>query len=300
VTDGRLPSTYNFLRPAKLAREHLRTLNMLYETFAHRLAVLLTYNLRVVCRVTPTAVLHSSTEEHVASVDLPTVVVPLTIEPLPGIALLELARDAAMVVVEHLLGGNGDGQQPQRPLSEIEMPLMRDLLTEMLGELREAFVPVEDLKPALGAIEYDPQLVQWGGPADPVVVATFELVVGDSVSMLTLCLPLPGLLPVLQRYHDNAALTASARAARQAARELLSTRLEDVPVELQVRFDSVNMQPTELLRLRPGDVVPLSHPTDRPLELAADGLVFGHAVAAKRGNRLAAHIVSTVREETQA
>src|SRR3954453_15540312 len=79
VTDGRLPSTYNFLRPAKLAREHLRTLNMLYETFAHRLAVLLTYNLRVVCRVTPTAVLHSSTEEHVASVDLPTVVVPLTI-----------------------------------------------------------------------------------------------------------------------------------------------------------------------------------------------------------------------------
>jgi flagellar motor switch protein FliM len=301
VTDGRLPSSYDFLRPAKLPREHLRTLNMVFETFAHRLAVLLTYNLRVVCRVTPFSVRHSSTEEHVAVLNEPTVIAPLTLEPLPGTALLELSREAAMVCVDHLLGGSGGLPQPQRALSEIETPLIRDLLTDILAELRDSFAGVEDIYPSFGALEYDPQLVQFGGgPADTMLVASFELTIGEVSSIVSLCLPLQGLLPSLQRYHDQSAVSASERAARQAAHKLLSNRLQEVPIDLSVRFDAIRMQSTALLGLRPGDVVPLGHLVDRPLEITADGQTFGHAMATKRGSRLACHIVDIVQEENQA
>lgn len=298
VTDGRIPLSYDFLRPVKLPREHLRTLNLVAETFAHRLAVLLTYNLRVVCRVTPYPVQHSSIEEHVAWISEPTVIAPLTLEPLPGTALLEIARSTAMVCVDHMLGGRGGAEQPQRPLSEIETPLFRDLITEILAELRDSFAGIEDIYPTFGPLEYDPQLVQFGGgPADTMLVASFELAVGEVVSVLSLCLPLQGLLPSLQRYHDQAAVSNSERAARQAAHDLLSSRLQEVPIEVNVRFDSVLMQPAALLGLRPGDVVPLGHPVERPLEITADDQVFGHAVATKRGKRLACQIVNIVQEE---
>ncbi|HEU5474224.1 MAG TPA: flagellar motor switch protein FliM [Actinophytocola sp.] len=301
VTDGRIPLAYDFLRPVKLAREHLRTLNVVSETFAHRLAVLLTYNLRVVCRVTPYAVQHSSIEEHVAWISEPTVIAPLSLEPLPGTALLEISRNTAMVCVDHLLGGRGGDDQPQRPLSEIETPLFRDLITEILAELRDSFAGIEDIYPSFGALEYDPQLVQFGGgPTDSMLVASFELAVGEVTSVLSLCLPLQGLMPALQRYHDQAAVSASERAARQAAHELLSDRLQEVPIEVNVRFDSVKMQSTQLLGLHPGDVVPLGHPVDRPLEITADGQIFGHAVATKRGKRLACQIVNIVQEEHRA
>ncbi|MGH3494946.1 MAG: hypothetical protein ACRDQ1_17155, partial [Sciscionella sp.] len=43
---------YDFRRPSKLSREHIRMLQMAYETFARRMTTLLTSGLRQVCPVT--------------------------------------------------------------------------------------------------------------------------------------------------------------------------------------------------------------------------------------------------------
>ena len=62
----------------------------------------------------------------------------VTIDPLPGTVLLEISSAAAMTAIDHMLGGPG-GAQPERPLTEVEMPLLRGLLERMLGELRYGF-----------------------------------------------------------------------------------------------------------------------------------------------------------------
>ena len=49
VTRG--PVAYDFRRPAKLSREHVRSLQVAHETFARRLTTLLTSGLRQVCHV---------------------------------------------------------------------------------------------------------------------------------------------------------------------------------------------------------------------------------------------------------
>ncbi|WP_018685595.1 flagellar motor switch protein FliM [Actinokineospora enzanensis] len=299
VTDGRPLSSYDFLRPAKLPREHLRTLQLAYETFAHRVAILLTSNMRVVCRVAVATVDQVSTDEYLARETEPVVVAPLRLDPLPGIAMLELPQATALTCIDHILGGPGGAQTP-RQLTDLEIPLIRDLLGDMLAELKVGLAEFVRVDPILGTLEYNPQLVQVGGPADVLVTTGFELTVGESASSFTLTVPLQSVLPSLQAHSQHAETTAGERAAQQAARDLLTEGLREVPIEIAVRFAPARLRSNELFDLRPGDLLSLGHPVERPLDITTASRVFGHAVATKHGARLACQVVSANKEEFQA
>lgn len=291
VTDARPLKPYDFLSPSKLPREHLRTIQMIGETFAHRLAVLLTSRLRLVCRVEPTSVDQVSVADHVEGLTDQVVIAPLSMEPLAGTGTIEIALATAMTCLDHMLGGGG-GTQPERPLSEIETLLLRELLIEVLAEMRGAFEEVVRIEPVLGPLEYNPQLVEFGGPSEALLVATYDLTVGESTSVLSVVMSLQSLLPALQRFHEQTAMGAGVRAARQAARDLLTKRLHEVPVDVTVVFAPIRLRSDQLLDLRPGDVVPLDHAVDTPLAITTAGEVFGRAVATKRGHRLACQVVA--------
>lgn len=292
VTDARPAAAYDFLRPSKLAREHVRTLQQAMDTFAHRFAILLTSRLRVVCRLEPAGLEQVSVGEHIAALTDTTVIAQIGMDPLVGTATVEMPVTAAMTCLDHLLGGSG-GAQPERQLSDIETPLVRDLLTEALPELRAGFEDIVALDLTLGTLEYNPQLVQFGGNTEALVVATFDMTVGEAASAIAVTMPLQTLLPALQRHQEQAAMGAGERAARQAARDLLTNRLREVPVDVTVVFAPVRLSSDQLLDLRPGDVVPLDHPVDVPLDITTAGEVFGRAVATKRGHRLACQVVAT-------
>jgi flagellar motor switch protein FliM len=60
------------------------------------------------------------------------------------------------------------------------------------------------------------------------------------------------------------------------------------------------MHPRDLVGLRPGDVVPLEHPTSVPLAVTTADITFAHAVPGAQGTRLACLVVqSPVAEETR-
>ncbi|PPK66490.1 flagellar motor switch protein FliM [Actinokineospora auranticolor] len=299
VTDQRHLSSYDFLRPAKLPREHLRTLQLAYDTFSHRLAILLTSQMRVVCRVSVSTVDQLSTDEYLARETTPVVVAPLRLDPLPGTSLLELSQKMSLTFIDHMLGGAG-GSQLERPLTDLETPLVRDLLGDVLTELKIGLAEFVKVDPILGSLEYNPQLMQVGGPTDVLVSATFDLTVGEAQSEFTLTVPLQSLLPSLQHYHQRSEVSAGERAAQQAARDLLTQGLREVPVEIAVRFAPARLRSDDLFDLRPGDLLSLGHPVDRPLDITTAGRVFGQAVATKSGARLACQVVAANKEEFQA
>jgi flagellar motor switch protein FliM len=63
-----------------------------------------------------------------------------------------------------------------------------------------------------------------------------------------------------------------------------------------VRFRSTQLGPDALSVLKPGDVVRLNHPGSAPLDVTVEDTVFAHATAGAQGQRLAALIVGTRKE----
>ncbi|WP_430780638.1 flagellar motor switch protein FliM [Actinoplanes sp. G11-F43] len=291
---GTGPTAYDFRRPIKLSREHVRTLQIAFETYARSCGTLLTTRLRAVSNVSLISIEQLNYDEYAGGLANPTIIAVVTLDPLPGTVLLEIAQSAVMTAIDHMLGGPG-GTQPERPLTEVEMPLLRGLVERMLGELRYGFESMVDLAPKLKEIEYNVQFLRAHAPGDAVVVASFETKIGAEECISTLCLPFNTILPVLSRT-ETVVLTAAERQERDTALRNLTEGLSAAPIDVAVRFQPIRMRTDDIVDLRPGDVVPLGHPTSRPLEVTVNETVFAHAVPGNQGARLACLVVPSPHE----
>jgi flagellar motor switch protein FliM len=283
------PTAYDFRRPVKLSRDHVRTLQTAFETYARSCGTLLTTRLRVVSSVTLAAIEQLNYEEYVSTLTNPTVIAVVSLDPLDGTALMEMSTATVMTAIDHMLGGPG-GPQPERPLTEVEMPLLRGLLERMLGELRYGFETLVDMKPKLKEIEYNAQFLRAHAPRDACVVATFDLKVGAEDCLASICMPFNMILPVLSR-SDAVVLSDKERATKNLALRNLTAGLFSAPIDVAVRFQPIRMRTDDIVDLRPGDVVPLAHATSRPLEVTVNDTVFAHAVPGNQGARLACLVV---------
>jgi flagellar motor switch protein FliM len=284
------PRTYDFRRPTKLSREHVRILQIAQEGFARQATTILTSMLRTGARMELLGIEQFSYDDYIATLPTPIFITTFTMEPLPGKGMLAYPLDAAMAIVDHMLGGSGAGDQPDRPMTAMETTITGHLLDRLLGELANAFAHLAPLQPAVDGVEYNPQLAQAATGSETVMVATYEMRIGAREPKATLMLPFSSFATAL----TNAAspqLSESAVAKRQRATEALKERLSHVPVDVSVRFAPLEVPSADLLTLAVGDVLLLRHPRDSPLEVTTNDVTFASAIASNHRRRLAAEIV---------
>jgi flagellar motor switch protein FliM len=284
------PRTYDFRRPTKLSREHVRILQIAQEGFARQATTILTSALRTGARMELAGIEQFSYDDYIATLPTPVFVATFTLEPLPGKGMIAYPLDTAMAMVDHMLGGSGTGEQPNRPLTGMEATITGSLLERLLSEVATAFAPITTLQPVLDGLEYNPQLAQVASGSETVMVATYRMRIGAREPEATLVLPFSAFAAAL----NNAAspqLSDSALRKRERAAEALTDRLSQVPVDVSVRFAPLEVPSVDLLSLAVGDVLLLRHPRDAPLEVTTNDLTFAHAIASNHRRRLAAEIV---------
>ncbi len=293
---GTEPVPYDFRRPIQLSREHSRILQLGFDGFARQATTVFTSSLRTVCQVAISSIDQRSYAEYVDSLDAATYLTMFAADPMPGLGVLEIPLTATMSCVDHMLGGPGNAEQPQRPLTEIESGVIGGLTERLLSEMRYSLAGIVPLEPVVTGIEYSPQFAQVAGAADVMVVASFDLRVDERPYRMTICLPFSGLLPHLASAAAPAPASDRERAKRARAAELLQAQFSEVPLEVAVRFRSTQLRPDALSALVPGDVIRLTHPASAPLDVCVDSETFAHATAGAQGQRLAAQIVGTRKE----
>lgn len=285
------PRPYDFRRPSKLNRGHVRKLHIAYETFGRQFTTILTSTVRVFSLVELVAVTQMAYADYVDTLPSPSFMVLASIEPLPGTAILQIPHETAMLCVDRLLGGPGAEEQPSRALTDIETDLLRSIAQRVIHELRYAFEGLVQLNPEVAGVEANPQFAQAAAPSDVVVVASFEMHVGNQEGAATLAMPFTGLYPVLEAAANTKRNDRRDIALRSAA--ALQARLRDIPVEVAVQFSKVALTPTQILGLSVGDVLPLGQSTNHPLQVTSDGVTFAHAVPGNAGKHVACMIVES-------
>jgi flagellar motor switch protein FliM len=286
------PRTYDFRRPTKLSREHVRVLQIAQEAFARQATTILTTFLRAGARLELVGIEQFSYDDYLVTLPNPVFISTFTLEPLAGKGLLAYPLDMAMATVDHMLGGSGAAEQPNRPMTAMETAITNHLLSRLLDEFAASFATITEIQPALNGFEYNPQLAQAASGSDTVMVATYEMSIGNREGEATLVLPFSSFAQAL----NNAAspqLSETALAKRKRAAEALAARLNLVPVDVSVRFAPLTVSSADLLSLAVGDVLLLRHPPDAPLEVTTNDVTFAYAIASNHRRRLAASIIPT-------
>jgi flagellar motor switch protein FliM len=290
------PTPYDFRRPIQLSREHSRMLQLTLDGFCRQATTVFTSSLRTVCMVSLTSIEQRTYAEYIDSLDSSTYLTVFSAEPLFSQGVLELPLVAIMTCVDHMLGGPGRPDQPQRPLTEIEASVAGGMIERLLGEMRYSMAAIVSFDPVVRGVEYSPQFAQVAGASDVMVAASLELKINERSFRMTMCMPFSGLLPHLVRAAAPSPVSERERAQRERSAAELHAQFERVPIDVAVRLRPTSLGPGDLAALAPGDVIRLNHPSAAPLEVVADGISFAHATAGTSGVRLAALIVGTPKE----
>src|SRR5215203_1589240 len=164
------PRTYDFRRPTKLSREHVRVLQIAQEAFARQATTVLTTLLRTGARMELLTIEQQSYDDYVATLPNPYFLTTFTLEPLAGRGLLAYPLDIAMATVDHMLGGSGAADQPDRPMTAMETTITGQLLARLLEEFAAAFAHIAEIQPVRDGLEYNPALAQAAAGSDTVMV----------------------------------------------------------------------------------------------------------------------------------
>jgi flagellar motor switch protein FliM len=276
---------YDFRRPTTLAREHSRVLELAFDTFARQWGTQLTAKVRVLSQVTCDQVQMLTYDEYASSLPATTAMVLCSLEGVSAKAVIQFPSSAALTWVSHMLGAAKPASSPERTFTPIEQALVRRLMDDALDDLRYSFGTMLADPISVGGFQYNSQFAQAAQKSDLMIVASFEIRVGERVAPGTVAIPADVLLSQLGE--SNPTIDAA------DARDLLGAQLASVPVGVSLTFAPAAVLPSVVLGLAVGDLLPLPHPQHRPLEISVDGQPVGRAAVGAAGSRLAGIVVST-------
>jgi flagellar motor switch protein FliM len=289
--DGRV-ARHDFRRTKTLDRFHVHTVGMVLESFARLASTPLSTVLRQPCSLQLVSLDQVTWAEVSQTLDNTLHFVTFTLPPVPGSNLLALPIAEALAVVDLRLAGSGEGDYPDRILTEIEQELLSPVVTSVLDELKRAVARLQPTEPQIEHHESHVQFVTIAAPGDTTLLARFDLSIGNRpASQLTMCLPLP---TVRQLVEGSAAAGGELEDHANTGANEARRRLHDVPLDLILQFPSFGSTPEALLDLAVGDELHLGLSTDRPLEVRAEGQLVALATIGRSGVRKACCITEEV------
>ena len=243
--------TYDFKRPDKFSKEQIRTMAIMHETFARLTTTTLSSRLRSLSHVHVAAVDQLTYEEFIRSVPNPSALAIINMDPLRGLAVLEIDPSITFAIVDRLFGGQGSSAVMDRELSEIEQTLIKRMIEPFLGNLRESWSLIVDLQPRFGQIETNPQFAQIVPPTEMVVLVTLETKIGEVEGMMNFCMPFVTIEPIVPK------LSAMYyyRMVRQSRRESAQSFQNTLKASAEVYLSCESLSLKEIGELKKGSLV---------------------------------------------
>ena len=250
---------WDFRRPDKFSKEQIRTVSFMHETFARLTTTSLAAQLRSMVHVHVASVDQLTYEEFLRSIPSPTALAVINMDPLTGSAILEIDPAITFTVIDRLFGGPGEGTKINRELSEIERAVMESIIVRILGNMREAWSQVIDLRPRLGQIETNPQFVQIVPPTEMVVLVTLETKVEEVEGMMNFCIPYLTIEPIISKLSAQYWYSSVRRGATTENLNVLRERLAGIDVPLVAEVGGLTLAMKDVMALQPGNVIRLSN-----------------------------------------
>ncbi|MCG8453743.1 MAG: flagellar motor switch protein FliM [Spirochaetales bacterium] len=250
---------WDFRRPDKFSKEQIRTVSFMHETFARLTTTSLAAQLRSMVHVHVASVDQLTYEEFLRSIPSPTALAVINMDPLTGSAILEIDPAITFTIIDRLFGGPGEGAKINRELSEIERAVMESIIVRILGNMREAWSQVIDLRPRLGQIDTNPQFVQIVPPTEMVVLVTLETKVGEVEGMMNFCIPYLTIEPIISKLSAQYWYSSVRHGATTENLNVLRERLAGIDVPLVAEVGNLNLAMKDVMALQPGNVIRLSN-----------------------------------------
>lgn len=289
---------YDFARPSKFSKEHLRTLEIIIEHYGR----LLSTNLPIYLRENITVEVVNSEAvtymEFTNALSNPVILGIVDFAPLQGNIIVEMASKLGFAIVDRMLGGQGLPLEKTRDFTEIELLIIERVMTSCVELLREPWENVVEISPRLDRIETNSQFAQIISPSEMIAIVTLNIKLGPNAEgMMNICLPFLTLEPVMDKLNTKFWYSNMQEKTGEDYTEDIEDLLKraDVPITAVLGNSTINV--SDFASLQVGDIIRLDKKVNDELDIYVGDIKKFEALPGTVGKDYAVRLTSILREE---
>ena len=288
---------YDFKRPSKFSKEHLRTLEIIFEHYGRLLYTNLPAYLRKTVSVevvNSEAVVYSEFSNALSN---PVLLGIVDATPLNGKIFIELGTNICYDIIDSMLGGSGVSMEKKREFSEIEIIIIERILSICVDLLREPWQNVVNIAPRLERIETNPQFAQLISPQEMISIITLSIKIGDVEGLMNVLLPFATLEDVMDKLNTKywfSTMKEKDENTYEEAIESLISRAE-IPIRAVLGHSSITVN--DFVNLQKGDIIKLDAEVGKELDVYVANIKKFKALPGSSNENFAVRVTSIIREE---
>lgn len=296
-SDEKQIKNYDFARPAKFSKEHLRTLEIIFEHYGRLLSTNLPVYLRKAIQVEVMNSEAVSYSEFSNALSNPVLLGIINFAPLKGNIILEMASNLGYAMVDRMLGGEGEPLEKTREFSEIELLIIERILTVCVNLLHEPWENVVDIHPRLERIETNSQFAQIISPSEMIAIVTINIKIGDVEGLMNVCLPYLTLEDIMDKLNTKYWYSTMQDKDEQQYVDAIETLISKAPIPMKAVLGNSTISVSDFSGLQVGDIIRLDTKVNQELDVFVGNIKKFTALPGSSGDKYAVRITSVIREE---
>ena len=288
---------YDFSRPTKFSKEHLRTLEIIFEHYSRLISTNLPVYLRKNVQVTVASSETVTFNEFTNALSNPVILGIIDFASLNGNIILDLATNLGYAMLDRMLGGSGVPLEKNRDFSEIELTIIQKILVMFTQLLREPWKNVVDISPVLSRLETNPQFAQVIAPNDMIAIVTLNMKIGDVEGFMNVCLPFFTLEEIMDKLNTKYWFSTMQENRSENYEEYIESLIRKVDIPIRAVLGRSTISVNDFVGLQVGDCIRLETKVDEDMDIYVGNIRKFTALPGTEKESYAVRITSVVREE---
>lgn len=288
---------YDFRRPTKFSKEHLRTLEIIFEHYSRLISTNLPVYLRKNVQVSVASSETVTFNEFTNALSNPVILGIINFAPLNGQIIVDLATNLGYAMLDRMLGGSGVPLEKSRDFSEIELTIIQKILIMFTQLLREPWKNVIDVNPVLQRLETNPQFAQVIAPNDMIAIVTLNMKIGDVEGFMNICLPFFTLEDVMDKLNTKYWFSTMQENHDENYEEYIETLIRKVDIPIRAVLGKTMVSVSDFMGLQVGDCIRLDSRVDEDMNIYVGNIKKFTALPGTEKDSYAVRITSVIKEE---
>lgn len=288
---------YDFSRPTKFSKEHLRTLEIIFEHYGRLISTNLPMYLRKNVQVAVSSSETVTFSEFSNALSNPVILGIINFTPLNGNIIIDLATNLGYAMIDRMLGGNGVPLDKSRDFSEIEMNILEKVMVTFAQLLREPWKNVVDVSPVLSRMETNSQFAQVIAPNDMVAIVTLNIKIGDVEGLMNVCLPFFTLEDIMDKLNTKFWFSTMQENHDENYENYIEALIRKVDIPIRAVLGKSSIFVSDFMNLQVGDCIRLDRKVDNDMDVYVGNIKKFTALPGANGDMYAVRVTSVIREE---
>lgn len=288
---------YDFARPSKFSKEHLRTLEIIFEHYGRLLSTNLPVYLRKSVQVEVKNSEAVTYQEFTNALSNPVLLGVVNFAPLQGSIILEMATNLGYAIIDRMLGGKGESLEKPRDFSEIELLILERIMVICVDLLNEPWQNVLDITPHLERIETNSQYAQIISPNEMIAIITINIKIGDVEGLINICLPYLTVEDVIDKLNTKYWYANMQQYEEVSYADVIEVMIRKAQIPIRAVLGQTTLSVSDFSTLQVGDIIRLDRNVEEDFDIYVGNIRKFSALPGTSGDNYAVRITEVIREE---